>query len=442
MIALADCNNFYASCERVFNPGLIGQPVVVLSNNDGCVISRSEEAKKLGIKMAVPAYQIEKLIIKNQVKVFSSNYALYGDLSNRVMNTLAGFTPSLEIYSIDESFLDFSFLPPAQAADYARQIRRTLLKNIGIPVSIGIGPTKTLAKVANKIAKKQGTGGVFVFETAAATAEYLQKLMVDEVWGIGRQHAAWLHANKIHTAYDFSRAPAHWVKKHLSVTGLRTKDELCGISCIDLEEFQSRKKTICTSRSFGQPQSQLEPLTEAVATFTMKCAEKLRHQHSAATELMVFILTNPFRSELPQYSPSRVIRLPVATNDSLELVKHATTALKAIYREGYLFKKAGVIVMGLIPENEVQLNLFSSSGTPQQRRLMETIDRLNRHYGSDTIQLAAQGTKRKWKLRQERLSPRYTTNWKEILVINVGNEKAPDGDNPQPPRPRTETPES
>ncbi len=414
MFALADCNNFYASCERVFNPALRNRPVVVLSNNDGCVIARSQEAKQLGIRMGVPAFQIEKLLTDHQVAIFSSNYALYGDLSVRVMNTLASFAPSIEVYSIDEAFLDVSGIREEELEPLARRIRQTVLKNTGIPVGIGIAPTKTLAKLANRMAKKTREA-VFILRKEEDIRKVLSETSVSDIWGIGNQHARFLNQHGMVSALDLTAAPDEWIRKNMTVVGLRTKKELEGTPCISLEEMVPDKKAICTSRSFGVPQKELQQLEEAVATFTVRCAEKLRQQHSAATKIMVFIHTNAFRADQPQYARNRVITLSPPTNNSIALVKAAVAGLRAIFRKGYLYKKAGVIVTDFVPETEIQQEIFAVQASPRMKKLMESVDKLNRE-NKTTVKIATQGSGRDWKLRQERLSPGYSTRWGEIMA--------------------------
>lgn len=419
MFALVDCNNFYASCERVFNPALNSKPVVVLSNNDGCVIARSSEAKALGIKMGVPAFQIAEFLQKNGVAVHSSNYALYGDLSHRVMCTLGQFTPELEIYSIDEAFLNLGGLS-VDWVEYAQRIRKTVLKNIGIPVSVGIGPTKTLAKTANHYAKKiPENQGIYVLDSAAKINDALKLFDVDEIWGIGRQYSKLLKSLNIKTAWDFTQLADSWVKKRMTVVGLRVKKELEGISCLELELIPSAKKVICTSRSFGEAQTELEPLREAVATYAARCAAKLRKQRSCAGMLMVFIHTNGFKANEPQYERNFVCKLPVATNSTIELIRYALFALEAIYKKGYRYKKAGVLVMDIVEENQIQGSLFDRVDRDKHTAIMKAIDDINSRFGRDALKIAVQGSGKKWKLRQEKLSPRYTTNWKDIIKIRV-----------------------
>lgn len=419
MFALVDCNNFYVSCERVFNPALNSKPVVVLSNNDGCVIARSSEAKALGIKMGVPAFQIAKFLQKNGVAVHSSNYALYGDLSHRVMCTLGQFTPELEIYSIDEAFLNLGGLS-VDWGEYAQRIRKTVLKNIGIPVSVGIGPTKTLAKTANHYAKKISENqGICVLDSPAKINDALKLFDVDEIWGIGRQYSKLLKSLNIKTAWDFTQLADSWVKKRMTVVGLRVKKELEGISCLELELIPSAKKVICTSRSFGEAQTELELLREAVATYAARCAAKLRKQRSCAGMLMVFIHTNGFKADEPQYERNFVCKLPVATNSTIELIRYALFALEAIYKKGYRYKKAGVLVLDITPENQIQGSLFDSVDRDKHTAIMKALDDINSKFGRDALKIAIQGSGEKWKLRQEKLSPCYTTDWKDIIKIRV-----------------------
>jgi DNA polymerase V len=420
MFALIDCNNFYVSCERIFRPDLNGKPVVVLSNNDGCVISRSNEAKALGIKMGEPAFKIEEFLRKNQVAVFSSNYALYGDMSKRIMGTLGEFAPEIEIYSIDEAFLNLSGIN-VDLDEYARQIRDTVHKNTGIPVSVGMGPTKVLAKTANHYAKKVPENkGIFVLDNQDKVAEALKIFDIGEVWGIGRQYAKLLRSVGVNTAWDFVRMSETWIKKKMTVVGLRVKKELEGISCLPMELVAPDKKAICTSRSFGEFQTEIGPIEEAVAAFAGKCAYKLRKQGSCANYIMVFVHTNSFNPNEPQYSRSFVCKLPVATNSTMELVKHALYALQSIYKEGYRYKKAGIIVTDIVPETEVQGSLFDSVDRDKHTEIMKTMDRINAKFGKDTLKLAIQGSSEaKWKLRRENLSNRYTTSWKEIITVKV-----------------------
>lgn len=419
IFALVDCNNFYVSCERVFEPGLEGKPVVVLSNNDGCVIARSNEAKALGIKMGIPAFKCKDLFKKHSVYVYSSNYSLYGDISQRVMDTLTRFAPRIEIYSIDEAFLLLTGFTTSNLTDYARYIKTTEKKWTGIPVSIGIGHTKTLAKVANEVAKKYPRyAGVLDVTDYPQLDELLDGVDVADVWGIGRKYTQFLNRYGIYTALQLKNAPDQWVKKNLTIMGLRTVKELRGISCVSLEEIPAPKKGIISSRSFGRAVETLPELKEAIADYVSRAAEKLRAQSSAASFIQVFLTTSRFNG--PQYSNSSSTRLPTPTAYTPELIHCAHKCLKKIFKPNYRYKKAGVMLTGIVPEDEIQLNVF---GTPSSRdrwkTLMKTVDRINTRWGSNTIQFAAPGIKRSWRMRQLRRSPRYTTQWSEIPVVNL-----------------------
>lgn len=418
MIALVDCNNFYASCERAFNPNWNNRPVVVLSNNDGCVIARSNEAKALGIKMGVPAYQIKNEIERYGIGVFSSNYTLYGDMSNRVMTMLSSYSPNIEVYSIDECFLDFSGFERYDLKEYGEEIIRTVSKGTGIPVSMGIAPTKTLAKVANKFAKKyKGYKGVCIIDTEEKRIEALKRTEIGDVWGIGYRHTKRLSVYGVSTAYDFSLMPRNWVRQQMTVVGERTWKELNWESCIDLELVTPDKKQICTSRAFGEAISEIEGLEEAVSSYASICAGKLRKQSSCAQALMVFIHTNNFREDLPQYFQNCVVKLPVPTNSTPEIVHYALIALRNIYRKGYFFKKAGVIIIDIVPDSAIQQNMFDNVDRERQKKLMKVVDRLNSGFNRNNLTLAVQGGRRKWKLKQELLSPCYTTRLSDIINI-------------------------
>lgn len=416
MFALVDCNNFYASCERVFRPDYKDVPIVVLSNNDGCVIARSNEAKKLGIKMGVPAYQIKEEVRKYGIKVFSSNYTLYGDMSNRVMTILSSFTPNVEIYSIDEAFLDMTGFD--QLREYGKHIVDTTTLWTGIPVSMGMAPTKTLAKIANKFAKKyKGYKGVCVIDTDEKRIQALKKTEIGDVWGIGHRTENKLKEKGVNTAYDFTQLPRSWVRKYMTVTGERTWLELNGESCISLEEVQPDKKQICTSRAFGKNITELEQMREAVAYYASLCSEKLRSQKSCAVSLMVFIHTNNFREDLPQYFRNSVITLPVPTNSTIEITEYALEALGNIFRNGYQYKKAGVIITEIVPDTGIQTNLFDKVDRDKHNRLMKVVDNLNKGFTRNVLNLAIQGTNRTWNLRRELLSPCYTTKLSDVIQI-------------------------
>lgn len=419
MFALVDCNNFYASCERAFRPDLNGKPIVVLSNNDGCVIARSNEAKAIGIPMGAPAFKNEELFQKHNVKVFSANFPLYGDMSHRVMTILSEYTPEIEIYSIDEAFLKIDGLERLDLDQYFKQVRAKVLKWTGIPISIGVAKTKALSKVANKIAKKfpDRTGGVFIIDSEKKRINALKWLDIEDVWGIGRRHAKRLKALKVNTAYDFTQLNDLYVKKQMTVVGLRLKRDLMGEKNLDIEE-EKVKQNIATTRSFERDYTELEDLKERVASFAVVCAEKLRRQNSCCKAVMVFIHTNGFRNELPQYSKNIVIKLQFPTNSSIEITNFAHKALEKIFRDGYHYKKAGVIVLDLVPDNPRQIALFENSN-PNHVNIMKAMDTINSKYGQHTLKLAAQDPKRLWKMRQEKLSPRYTTDLNDIIQIKV-----------------------
>lgn len=418
MFALVDCNNFYASCERVFRPDLVGKPVVVLSNNDGCVIARSNEAKELGIPMGAPAFEYKQIIDNNKINVFSSNYALYGDMSHRVMSLLSEYTPDIEIYSIDEAFLDFHGFENFDLKKYSEEIQCKVSKWTGIPISIGIAPTKALSKVANKIAKKfpEQTKNVYIIDTEEKRIKALKWLNVGDIWGIGYQHAKRLKALNINTAYDFTQMTDSWIKKHMSVVGYRLKRDLQGYETLDFEPLQP-KKNIATTRSFDRLYTNYEEIAERVSTFAGSCAEKLRKQHSACNSLMVFLHTNGFRKDLPQYYRNIVLKLPFPTNSGIELTKFAKIALSKIYKEGFQYKKAGVIVMDFSHEDNLQVNIFENTN-PKHKKLWKVIDEINTKAGSQKLKQASQDLKKTWKMRQEKLSPRYTTNINEIIILN------------------------
>lgn len=413
MFGLVDCNNFYASCERVFNPSLNGKPIVVLSNNDGCVIARSNEAKVLGIKMGVPAYQIKDLVKQHDVAVFSSNYVLYGDMSGRVMSMLAELAPEIEVYSIDEAFLNLEGIQDLQTL--GSKIVRQVTRGTGIPVSAGIASTKTLAKVANKFAKKYPAyNRLCIIDTEEKREKALKLFEIGDVWGIGRRQAAKLEKQGVKTAYDFTQLPGSWVRKNMTVTGERTWKELRGISCIDMETAPPNKKQICTSRSFGKMVEDIDTMSEAIATHASTCAKKLRQQKSYAMSLMVFIHTNNFREDLPQYWKNTIIKLSVPTSDTLEIVHYALEGLKSIFMPGYQYKKAGVIITEIV--TSAQLGLFDTVDREKREKLMQAIDKVNGEH-RHLVKLAVQGNGRDWKLKQEQLSKRYTTDINEVLTI-------------------------
>lgn len=418
MIAIVDCNNFYASCERVFNPKLENKPVVVLSNNDGCVIARSEEAKALGIQMGALAFQMEDFFIKNKVAVFSSNYTLYGSLSNRVIKTLASFIADVETYSIDEAFLDLSNYYNTNFFDLGITIRKAVKDNVGIPVTIGIAPTKTLAKMANRYAKKQCRDiGVYSLDTPEKTDLVLNYTEIGDIWGIGSAHKRRLLQEGIKTAADFIKLPHDWVRSNMTVVGERMLNELKGNPCIDWELEPPSKKGICTARSFGKLLSNKQDIAEALANYTHSCAVKLRKQKSCTNTLNVFLQTNTHRTQDKQYFNSITIQLPVATNTSNELIKYANQGFEKIFQQGYNYKKVGIMLSNLIPDTQVQFGLFDTANRERDNKLMKTLDTCNIRFGKDLVRFATQGYNKNWKLKQERLSPCYTTNIHQILTI-------------------------
>lgn len=417
MYALVDCNNFYASCERVFRPDLNGKPVVVLSNNDGCVIARSNEAKALDIPMGAPAFKFQKLFDEHQVAVFSTNFVLYGDMSMRVMTILAEFSPEMEIYSIDEAFLRFKGFDLYDFEKLGKEMERKVYKYTGIPISIGFAPTKALAKVANKIAKKfpKRTANVYVMDHEEKRIKALKWLKVEDIWGIGRQFSKRLQSKKIVTAFDFTSLADDYVRKEMSVVGLRLKKDLEGEETLDLEE-RKPKQVIATTRSFEIMYTDFEDVKERVASFAVKCSEKLRKQHTHCNSVMVFIHSNGFRKDLPQYYKNIVVKTEFPTHATTDIIKYAVLGLRTIFKEGYHYKKAGVIVSNLSPEDEKQYTLFSVEN-PKLIPLMKSIDKINTSLGTNKVKFACQDLGRTWKMRQEKLSQRFTTNLKEIIEI-------------------------
>jgi DNA polymerase V len=418
MFALIDCNNFYVSCERVFNPKLNNKPVVVLSNNDGCAISRSNEAKVLGIPMGAPAFKYEKVFQKNNVQVFSSNFTLYGDMSSRVMSILSKFTPNIEIYSIDEAFLKFEGFDNYDLESYCQKIQKTVLKHTGIPISIGIAHTKALSKVANRIAKKfpKKTNGVYLIDSDKKKLKALKWLKIKDVWGIGFRHTERLKNIRVHTAYDFINLEDGWVRKNMSVVGLRLKKELEGESVMSLEEVRSPKKAIATTRSFEGTITDYEKIKERISTFAICCAEKLRAQKSNCSSIYVFVRSNKFQKNKPQYRNGIVITIPFSTNSNIVISKYAVEALKKIFKKNIHYKKAGVIVMGLNSINNYQYNIFENEDIKHQD-LMRTIDFIQKKEGQSKIKLASQDLKKRWKMKQEKLSASYTCKINEVIKV-------------------------
>ena len=415
-IALVDCNSFYVSCERLFNPKIQKKAVVVLSNNDGCVISRSREAKDLGIKMGEPYFKVKDLVKRNKVEVYSSNYALYGDISRRVMKVLKTFSPKVEIYSIDEAFIDLSFIDEKGVEDYGREIRSRVLKWTGIPTSVGIASTKTLSKVANHIAKKEKAGVIYLNTNID---EKLKKFPIEYVWGVGKQLSKFYHKNNISNAYDLKNVSNTWVKKGTNVLGAKTAMELRGIPCIDLQIDQEKRKNCCVSRSFGRKVKDLNELEESVITHCLNAAEKIRADDQIAKTITVFIRTSPFDKNRRYYSNSKTIDLAIPTSNSIELIKNAVKALTDIYKYGYAYQKAGIILSGLKDANQNDQNLLTPLLENKSKKLMKAIDYTNTKYGRYAISIAQAGLSKGWKMRREHSSKIDTASFDSLPKIVV-----------------------
>ncbi len=416
-IALVDCNSFYVSCERLFNPKIRKKPVVVLSNNDGCIVSRSNEAKALGIKMGEPYFKAKDIIIKNNVQVFSSNYSLYGDLSRRVMRTLKRFNSDIEVYSIDEAFIDLSNFLDNEVEKVAQEIRGTILQWTGIPTSIGIAKTKTLSKVANHIAKKKQSG-ITSFIGVENIDPLLEKVDINDVWGVGRQLTKFYHKNGIYNAKQLKNKSNTWIKKSSNVLGSRTAMELRGIACIDLEKSKSKRKSCVVSRSFGQRIEKYQELKEAVAGYCLNASEKIRSESLVAKSITVFIRTSPFQSRFGYYSNSKTIDFPIRTNDSIEIVKTALIALENIFKNGYRYQKAGVLLSGL-SESTNNKNLFSSEKDDKINSLMKSIDSTNYKYGRSTLSLASAGVQKRWSSKRQHYSKIDTADFHCLPTIKT-----------------------
>ena len=415
-VALIDCNSFYVSCERLFNPKITKKPVVVLSNNDGCVISRSTEAKKIGIKMGEPYFKVKELVRKNSVYIFSSNYALYGDISRRVMKTLKSFSNKIEIYSIDEAFVDLSHIEEKKVENYGKEIRERILKWTGIPTSVGIANTKTLSKVANHIAKKNKTGVIYLKENID---ESLKNFDISDVWGVGKQLSKLYIKNGIDTAYKLKNISNTWVKKSTNVLGAKTVMELRGISCINLETQEAKRKSCCVSRSFGKKVQNLEKLQESITTHCLNAAEKIRNDNQITRSITVYIRTSPFNKNKKYYSNSITIDLPVATSNSLELVKTAINGLKKIYKYGYFYQKAGIVLSKLTESSDNELNLLAPIMENKSQTLMKAIDFTNAKYGRNAVSIAQAGINNSWKMRREHSSKIDTASFDSLPKIDI-----------------------
>lgn len=422
MYGLADCNNFYCSCERVFHPDLWRRPVVVLSNNDGIVVALSNEAKALGLKRGDAFFQVKQLVELNDVAVFSSNYVLYGDMSRRVMSLLSSYTPRLDIYSIDEAFLDLSGMHQVDLHQYGVEMVRFIKRGVGIPISLGVAPTKTLAKVASKFAKQYaGYQGCCLIDTEEKREKALQLFPVGDVWGVGRRYGKKLRSAGIETAWDFTQKTAAWVQREMNITGLRTWKELRGEDCISIDELP-HKKSLCTSRSFPERGlATLHDMEEAVAHFTSQCSRKLREQHTAAGVLTLYAQTSRFNEQMPHDTIYAVLPLPVATNSLPEMVSYTLAALRSQWKgDGeFWYKSAGVVCSEIVRDSEIQGNLFDEVDRERQGRLSQAIDAINLRNGHDMVRTAAQGYGKGWHLKNEHASRRYTTNIHEVLVLKV-----------------------
>ena len=415
VFALIDCNAFYVSCERVFNPKLNNKPVVALSNNDGCIIARSKEAKALGIKMGVPLFKVKDIVERENVIVFSSNYTLYADMSRRVMNIISEFTPSIEVYSIDEAFIELTNMN-VDYESYARHMRKVILQYTGIPVSIGIASTKTLTKVANHIAKDdESLEGVCSLIQHENLDQVLEDTNVADVWGVGRQLSKKLIANGIFNAKLLKNCEDAWVRKMMSVNGLKTVSELREISCLDLEETSATRKSCCTTRSFGKPLINLEDIEQAVTTFARRATERIRGENLIASTVSVFLRTNPFDRNR-YYSNSSTTTLSYPTYDTVQIVKTALQLTKIIFRENYKYKKAGVLLSGFYEKGTETKDLFSEARY-RSPKLMSAVDQINERYGSDTIQIATECQIGKWKQKRRNCTQSYTTQLDNVLLI-------------------------
>ena len=416
MFALVDCNNFYASCERVFNPRLQQKPVVILSNNDGCIISRSDEAKELGIPMGAPIFKYRKLLNTHNVQILSSNYSLYGDMSSRVMSILKQFTPDIQVYSIDESFLKLDGFENYDLTNYGVIIKDRILKWTGIPTCVGIAPTKALSKVANKIARKYPveTNGVYVIDSEIKITNALKWTKIKDIWGIGSKLSNRLSMKGCKNAYDFTQLPESWVKSNMSVVESRLQRDLLGIPTLNLE-VQKSKKSIATTRTFEKPLFDIESIKERISTFSFVSGEKLRRQKSHCHMIIILLRSNSFREDLKQHYATKAISLPYPTNSSLVLSNYAIKAIESVFKKGIAYKKAGIILTGLVPSNNYQLNIFDWENSNHQP-LMNAIDKINYKF-SNKIKLANQDLKKTWKMKQDYLSPNYTTNLQDIIKV-------------------------
>lgn len=421
MYGVIDCNNFFVSCERVFNPAIAKVPVVVLSNNDGCIISRSQEVKDLGFPMGAPIFQYKDLVTSNNVHVYSANFSLYADLSSRVMMIINEFTPRMELYSIDEAFVDFSEFSIKNIEFSTTNLRKRIFKELGMPTSIGVASTKTLAKIGSEYAKKnESTKGICIMKNEEEKDRLLKMIKVGAVWGIGRKLSVFLEAHGICTAYQLMHCDDGWVKKQMSLSVLRTVWELRGISCISLDSQPDPKKSILSSRSFGKKITELSDLEEAVSTFATRATEKLRQERETASCVSVFIMTNYHQKEQKPYSVGATHALDFPTDYSPHIISRAREVLRSIYKKGYIYKKVAVTLTGLSPKSTLQEGLFhKKESSMKEYQLMKVLDKLNNEWGSGTVEFASQGIGMDWKGRSEKRSPRYTTRWDELPQVRT-----------------------
>ena len=425
MKAIVDCNNFYCSCERLFKPNLKKTPMVVLSNNDGCIISRSDEAKELGIKMAQAFFLSKPILKKFGIAVFSSNYNLYGDLSRRVMETMESILPRncIEVYSVDEAFVDLSNVPAKDLHNTVMELKERIGKWTGIPVSIGVAPTKTLAKIANRLAKnhKAKSGCMLILDTPGKVDAALKRTPVKEIWGVGKQYAGKLEKFDVNTGLDLKTMPEEWARQHLGgVVGVRLMKELNGIHAIGLEEQLTTKKMVSCTRRFGYSLTDVNQMKEAVAMYVSRAAEKLRRQNSAAQKMTVFVIEKAIdKGDIykPNGPVELYVNLDIATSNTAELIKSAVTLLEKLYRPGITYEKAGVILSKLLPGTSLQGNFFAPSGTSEQKDLMNKVDNINFSMRNELVKFGSSGIKRPWKMKQEHLSPRYTTRWGDLREV-------------------------
>lgn len=420
MYGLMDCNNFFVSCERVFNPALNGRPVVVLSGNDGCVIARSNEAKKLGIPMGVPAFQVREVIEKNNIVIFSGNHELYHDMSRRIMSALAQEVEEIDVYSVDEAFFRVNDSRVKDIEVFISALARKIHQSVGVPVSIGVGETRTLSKIATHIAKKEYAekGNTYVLHDKEDIIYRLKKIPVDDIWGIGRKIGKVLYEYNINTAYDFTQLPQHWIKSRFSITGERTWLELRGVDCAISHSVDEVRQSVTVSLTFGNTITDFIPLSEAVATFATRCAVKLREQKLIAGYITIYIRGNKYDTDMQEYSNSAHMRLPFPTSSSIEIVKYSTLLLGTIFRPGASYKKAGVLLTELSDESRVQLNLFHNVDEGKHKRLMQAVDKINLNTGKAKVRLLSEGTNYKWHPKELHKSKAFSTKLNDIIVVN------------------------